>query len=298
MVNKCEAIWHNAGMRLALLFFLLSLPARGDVEVRGRVFYPAAGLEKPAYTFSSQVSEAAGKSTAVSTYSDAAGKPLVTETAEFTAGRLTHYVYKQLQVSEAGEASVAGDTLRMSFTEEGETKTETEDLEPDTIVAPMIAPLLQRKWDALMKGDTIHVRYLAIERLETIGFKFFQDGERVLGGLPVVDVVMKPSSIFIAALVDPIHLSLTKEAPHWIVESEGRLPIRVPSRQPPQRRKDWKAIDARTEYDRPTTPPPPAPPPAPPAEAKPAVPPPAPPEASAPRPPAKKPAPSAPHKTR
>ena len=58
--------------------------------------------------------------------------------------------------------------------------------------AYLIQPLIQRYWDRLMKGDSIRVRYLAIERLETIGFKFFKDGERTVAGRPAVLEVTPP----------------------------------------------------------------------------------------------------------
>ena len=113
----------------------------------------------------------------------------------------------------------------------------------------MIGPLLRKNWDKIMEGESIKVRYLAIERLETIGFKFFKDRERTLNGREVVDILMKPSSFFIAALVSPIRITVSKAPPHDIVESEGRTPIRWPKREPPTRRGDWKAIDARVEYE-------------------------------------------------
>ncbi len=66
-------------------------------------------------------------------------------------------------------------------------------------------------------------------------------------GKAVVDFKMKPSSFFIAAIVDPIRITMTKNEPRYLVEVEGRTPIRWASKQPARSRKDWKAIDARIE---------------------------------------------------
>ena len=234
---------------------LLSPNAWSDIDsrVNGRVFYAQLDQSKPSFFFDSLVKEKDGKTLAVSTYSDKSGKSLITESVDFQGDRILRYTYKQSQVDESGEATFEGGKIQMTFLRGGKTEKDSEDYEPNTVVAPMIAPLLEKKWDALMAGETIRIRYLAIERLETIGFKFFKDRERVLNGKPVVDIVMKPSSFFIAAIVDPIHITIAKEAPHWIVESDGRLPVRVPKREPPRTREDWRAIDARVEYDAPLT---------------------------------------------
>jgi hypothetical protein len=60
----------------------------------------------------------------------------------------------------------------------------------------------------------------------------------------VVDIILKPSSFNIAALAPSIRITVKKEAPHGIVETFGRLPVRIPERDPPLTRKDYKAIDA------------------------------------------------------
>ena len=172
---------------------------------------------------------------------------------------LLHYTYVQAQVGDHGEVSFANGKIDMTFTEAGKTDHDSDNLEPDTVVAPLVQPFLAKHWDEIAKGDSVKVRYLALERLDTIGFKFFKDGERTYKGQAAVDVLMKPSSFFIAALVTPIRITVQKAAPHWILETEGRLPIRWPQRTPPQSRGDWKAIDARVEYDLPVAAPAPAP---------------------------------------
>ena len=72
---------------------------------------------------------------------------------------------------------------------------------------------------------------------------------------------MKPSSIIIAAVAPSFRITFEKEAPHRILETIGRLPVRLPKKDPPQSRDDWRAIDARMlmEYETaiPTAPPPP-----------------------------------------
>ncbi len=235
------------------LGIFLAGSALADHEVNGRVFYDALDPKNPSFWFHSVVTENGTKKKVVSTYSDKQNKPLVVEESEFENDRLVAYRYQQLQVSEHGEAKFRGQTMDLSFFEDGKTETDSEEFDSSLIVAPMIGSVLQKNWPTLVAGDDLKVRYLAIERLETIGFKFYKDKERKLHGQDVVDIVMKPSSVFISALVSPVRIAVTKAEPHWIVESNGRTPIRVPEVNPPRSRKDWKAIDARVEYDAPKT---------------------------------------------
>lgn len=241
----------------AALSFLAILPSAAlaaTTEVKGRIFYDALDSKNPSFLFYSLVQENGTHKKVVSTYTDMQGKVLVLEESEFENDRPVRYVYRQEQVKDSGEAKFKNEKMDLVFTEDGKTETETESYDSSLIVAPMIESILQKNWDALMAGDELKVRYLAIERLETIGFKFFKDKERTLNGREVVDILMKPSSIFISALVSPIRISVTKAAPHAIVESSGRTPIRLSEKKPPTSRGDWKAIDARVEYDLPVGP--------------------------------------------
>lgn len=237
---------------LPLLLGILPLfpsPAGAAVESHGRVFYNKLDPAKPSFTFTGRVEEKDGKTVGTSTYFDLQGKKLMEETAEFQDNRLLKYDYKQDQTGDTGYATFEGGKIQMTYTEDGKVDHDSETHDPATVVAPMIQPLIRKRWDEIMKGDSIYVRYLAIERTETIGFKFFKDGERVVRGIPAIEILMKPSSFIIAALVDPIHIAVMKDDPHWILETEGRTPIRMPKREPPRGRSDWKAIDARVEYD-------------------------------------------------
>jgi hypothetical protein len=223
-----------------------------QTEVHGRVFYEKQSTDKPTFLFSGKlIEEKDGVTKAVNTYTDMAGKPVMVEETELHGDRITRYVYKQEQTGDSGDATFYSGKIQYTYTEGGKTDKDSESYDPATIVAPMIQPLIVKRWDDLMKGESVFVRYLAIERCETIGFKFFKDGEGTVNGKSVIKIVMKPSSFIIAALVDPIRISVTKDAPHYLVESAGRTPIRWPKHSPPQTRADWRAIDARVEYDAP-----------------------------------------------
>lgn len=256
-------------MRRTLLIFLntfllITSGAQADTEVRGRVFYEKLSADTPSFFFHSTDTLKDGKRLVVTVYTDKEGKELAREENTLEDGKLLRSFYKQSQVNEQGEVELKDGKARFTFTDADGTETDSEDIVPNMILGSMINEHLFTNWDALMKGESVRVRYLAIERCETIGFKFFKDVEHVVAGKPVVDILMKPSSFIIAAIVDPIRFTITKDLPHRLVTVVGRTPIRWPKNQPPQNRKDWKAIDARIEIDAPKVIPPPphlAPPP-------------------------------------
>lgn len=240
---------------VAIAALLGAVPAQAAVsytETKGRVFYDAVDPKEPTFLFHSLITEDGDKRTETTTYSErAGGKPAVVEENHFEKGKLVRSVYRQEQVNEKGELVFKDGKAVFTFTDAEGTTTDSEDEEPNMILGSMVASHLSKNREALMAGKTIKFRYMAIERCESIGFKFYKSGERQLRGKDVVDITMKPSSIIISALVSPIRITVTKDAPHWIVESEGRTPIRWPKRQPPKNRDDWRAIDARVEYDQP-----------------------------------------------
>lgn len=240
-------------MRIWLLLFFIPGIAAANIEVNGRVFYKkAADPSKPAYLFRSYTKEEGSKRHIETLYTDLNGTVLSTETADFENGELLSTTYRQNQMKdEYGDAKREGDKLVYTFLKEGKTKQESEKYNPSMMVSPMVVDFVLKNWDRLMNGETLPVRLVLIERTETIGFKFFKGGEEKLRGQDVVEIVMKPSSFLIGMMVIPIRLYFTKAAPHWLMESKGRTPIRVAIKNPPTQRKDWEAIDARVEYDAP-----------------------------------------------
>ncbi len=111
----------------------------------------------------------------VTIYSDKDGKELVREENFFEGNKLQRSVYKQNQVNEHGEVNFKDGKAQFTFTDHDGTETDSEDIVPDMILGSMVGDHIFTHWDELMKGESVLVRYMAIERLETVGFKFFKD---------------------------------------------------------------------------------------------------------------------------
>jgi len=176
------------------------------------------------------------------------------ERVVYDGDNLVSYELDELQIDARGIVKVRRDpkdatkgTISFEYfsdTRSGaKPKVNTETLRPDTLVGDMIAPFLEAHWDDLVKGDVVRCRYVAAARAETVGFKFVKQSESTWQGKPVVVVRMVPSSFVIAMLVDPIFFTMEKDAPHHVLQYDGRTTPRI------RVGNEWKDLDATTMFD-------------------------------------------------
>lgn len=235
-------------MKTTLILLLMLAPLLADARsMRAKIFAP--GEEKPSYLFSLNVEKKGDSVHSKSIFTDLAGKALVEETSVYRDQSLVSHTFQQLQVDEKGSIDIRDGKVFYSFTSQGKTHTETADIEPEMVISDAIVPYILQHWDQLEKGETLKVRFLLLERQESIGFKFYKDKEHNFKGKDAVDILMRPTSIFIAQLVPKIRFTFEKAAPHRLIESVGRTPIRVPEVPNPKRRKDYRALDGRMEWE-------------------------------------------------
>ena len=97
-----------------------------------------------------------------------------------------------------------------------------------------------------MAGETISIRLPVLDRLETVGFKFFKEKDATLDGVKMTVIKMKASSFVIAALVDPVlfyfHPTEIRPEGHKCVQVVGRT---VPKRKDGNK---WKDLDAVMKF--------------------------------------------------
>ena len=139
-----------------------------------------------------------------------AGQPeveAVHETVEFDDAenhRIHSYSTKNSQLESTSHLEVKGKSIFFTYTRGGKTKNDDEDLPENLIVPPTTGDFMERHWKEILKGDSVDARVAVMARAETVGFTFHKVKEESLNGKKVVIVKMKPTSIFISALVDPL----------------------------------------------------------------------------------------------
>ena len=175
------------------------------------------------------------------TFNDPQGKEAVREDYTLQNGKLIKYTLHQRQVNEEGTLEVKDGRTNFSYTKEGKTSTDDEKAVDNLVTGPVIIRYIQGHWDEIMKGDTVDVRWAALDRKETVGFKFFKMEEKQMDGKNVVLVKMKPTSIVIAAIVDPLII---------IFERDSKKLLEIKGRTLPRQMIDghWKDLDADTLF--------------------------------------------------
>jgi hypothetical protein len=116
-------------------------------------------------------------------------------------------------------------------------------LRPDTVIDDTLYPFMLARWDDLMRGNAVEFHFVSLDWERTFEFELMKTGESVQNGQPVVLLMMKPASLFIARLVKPLLFAVQKNDPRRILSYTGRTTPRV------QKGKAWKYLEAETVFN-------------------------------------------------
>lgn len=145
------------------------------------------------------------------------GKIAAKEEIFYRKGKAFMMNTEHYQAKWSGSAVITGKKIKFSYIEKDEKKEEEETLKEQVLFTEEITPYIQKNWDSIVGGKTHDFRLPVIFRLETVGFKVFKDREE--NNTYVFS--MKPSSIFIQAIVKPIYFYLDKDT-KALVKVDGR----------------------------------------------------------------------------
>jgi hypothetical protein len=170
----------------------------------------------------------------VTTIKDAEGNVAIYEEAEFRGDNLVSQYVRQLQTKESYRADVKDGVvtfLRFKIEGSSETSTGKPKSEPQSknqdepfITGPVFENFLNRHWSELLDGKTIDVRLGVLEVAESVGFKFWiPKPPKGTSGDPV-QVLMKPSNLFISLALDTIEIDVDPSS-HHIIRYVGRTPL-------------------------------------------------------------------------
>jgi len=222
---------------LAIAFSFLP-PLVHATDFKGTLYERGSEPRKAIYKFTRIGTVKGNEEKVVRSYKDMQGNEVAHEDITFRDGKLVRLDFQQKQAGENGSARVEGNKIYFEYTKNGDTDKDDEKYKDETLISDQIADYLRNRWDSLMKGDTVSIRYVALSRAETVGFKFFKENEGQYKGTPSVNIKMKPSSFIIAALVDPLIFTFEKDGAHRLLEVDGRV---VPMKNVDGK---WKDLDA------------------------------------------------------
>jgi hypothetical protein len=183
----------------------------------------------------------------VRTFTDPSGQIVAAEEVFYQSERLTKIVLDHKQLNESGELEVKDDKLIFKYTRGGKQKVSEEKYDPTLTAVDQIYPTILKNWKELLQGKTIPIRLPVLDRRETVGFKFFKEKDAQLKGKDVIVIKMKPSSFFIAAIVDPILFYFDKTE----IKSTNPKLIQVVGRTVPKIKEgsSWRDLDAILRFE-------------------------------------------------
>lgn len=236
-----------AGLSVITLIFLFGTSAAAETVV-SKIYEKGRGRERALFTQEIQIETSGAREVHRSSIrtADADAQPVFTDEMRTENGRLIRYDAHHHQLAERWSAEVKDGTVhyRREILSSGKTEADAEKIPDDFLIGPMIVPYLVQNWRTLEKGETLSVRLGVLQRQETIGFKFFKAGEAVWGTKKAVKILMKPTSVLIAALVDPIEFHFTPED-RKLVYTVGRTQLRF------LKNGEWRDLTAETVFSPP-----------------------------------------------
>lgn len=140
--------------------------------------------------------------------------------------RLVSFEQDQKQLGTVGKLEVRDGKAYFTFLKDGKTKSDDEKFTDDFIVTSTLVPRLQAHWAEILKGETVKARLAVLDRQETVGFQFKKERDQEINGAPGVIIKMKPSSVIISALVNPLLFGFTADGAK-LLQLEGRTSAKV-----------------------------------------------------------------------
>ena len=224
-------------------------------KLRTATIYEAGSNQKRVlYKFTRTVTRSGSIVKVVREFNYPDGKIAARESVEYKGDNLVSFDLEEFQINAQGTVTLQpvskalpkGRTTFAYITgtnSAARTNASTETFEQNTLVGDMVAPFLVAHWNDLINGKTVKCRYVAASRAETVGFEFKKQWETTRQGKPVVIIKMSPTSVIIAALVDPLYFILEKDGEHRMLQYDGRTTPKIKSGN------KWKDLDADTVFD-------------------------------------------------
>jgi hypothetical protein len=223
---------------LAVTLLVATVPAPPETIYVGTVFPLKGAASVPTYVYERSVESRDGAMVSSHVTRDLAGAVQLQESATHAEDyRLASYTLHRNQLGQSGTVRVDGDQVSFERRDGTQLRRKTERQAGPVVVGPTLVGYVYRHLDALRGGQVLGVRMAVLDRLETIGF----DLQAVPGSPGQTRIRMKPSSFFVALVVDPIYFTFEADTGK-LVRLEGRVPPKV------RQGESWRDFDARVEY--------------------------------------------------
>ena len=224
----CHFVLHSLPRMKAQPLVFLAVAALPTVLLRGSIHEmgPAPQKVVARYTMS-RVSSAPGTVKTAHQFTDPqTGQLLVEETVTLNqSGQVLEFTQDHRQIQGQGVLTATPTQIDFRWTKDGKSSTDQEPRTPDLLVPPQFPDLIRERWSAITSGETAKIRLAVLDRKETVGFRIDFQGEETWQGRSVSVFRLKPTSIVIQAIVDPVFLSFDPKTKQ-LLRVLGRVPIK------------------------------------------------------------------------
>lgn len=219
-------------LMLGLLF-----PCLAVAEYRADFFELGSGKTKKIYSMAITEAPEGDLVKVTSTITDASQQVVQVETTWLKGDQIHKIELDQKQLGAQARIEVGEKEVKFSKTIDSKTKEDSEKRK-DTFVATLnFQKFVRSRWADIAAGKNVEFRYAVWDRMETIGFAIKKTG----GEGDHVILTMKPSSMIIAALVNPLEFKWAADGSR-LLEMKGRI---APKKKEGAK---WKDQDAEVVY--------------------------------------------------
>ena len=208
----------------------------------GVVYEQGSQKSKKLYTYQNTPTEQGELTNLQADFMDLSGQVVVSETAVLKGLEVVSYKIDHKQLKSQGQIEVRdGKIYFTKINADGSKKTDDESLEKNFVVSMSFTRFVKSKWQDIIQGKEVEIRYGVWDRLETVGFTLAKTGEETINNQKAIVVRMKPTSFVIAALVKPVFFKISEDG-SMLMEMNGRV---APKKADGN---SWKDLDAEIVY--------------------------------------------------
>jgi fucose 4-O-acetylase-like acetyltransferase len=151
-----------------------------------------------------------GESVWTSTYRTTNGLLAAEDRVIWEGGRFARYQYHRATIGERAEVERRGGKIRYTQVIAGRTNTASEGDRTNYTVGPTVVPYLQSRWDEVLAGKTIAIRYGVPDRLRSFDFEATREPANATNGGNVV-VRFRPADALLRMFIDPVRITLSAD---------------------------------------------------------------------------------------
>ncbi len=226
-------------MKLLLGLVLISGVAQADYT--GEMFELGSNRAKKLYSVKVEQKVNGDQEDVVATVTGVDGKVALIEKTAIKGTEVLSFEIDQKQLETTATIKVGSEKVEFTKTKDGKTKDDDEKRKPTFVITGNFQKFINSRWSEIMAGKEVEFRYGVWDRMETVGFEVKKIGEEGSGEQKRVTLKMKPSSMIIAALVNPIEFKFTADGKR-LMEMKGRVgPKQLINGK-------WKDLDAEVVY--------------------------------------------------